>query len=313
LRAESPLWALTRTGTGRIVREGSAALRPPAPAETDLCYEELDLTRSADGRALWCYMKPKGNPSFTPTMLRELIAMRRAMQIHYSAPHRDVEAPRYFIGGSRLPQIFNLGGDLAYFLENIRSQDRDGLTQYAHDCVDVAYHMSTGFGLPTITIALVQGDALGGGFEGALSFNVVIAEKSARFGLPEVLFNLFPGMGAYHLIARKLNATRAEQMILSGTIYTAAELHEMGLIDVLAEDGQGEVAVQDYIARHDRQHAVLRSLREVRNRVLPLSLRSLKEVADIWVDHALQLDPSDLRRMERLRSAQGRRLAALPA
>jgi DSF synthase len=46
------------------------------------------------------------------------------------------------------------------------------------------------------TIALVQGDALGGGFETALSSNVLIAERSAKLGFPEILFNLFPGMGA---------------------------------------------------------------------------------------------------------------------
>ena len=56
------------------------------------------------------------------------------------------------------------------------------------------YGNSAAFHTPLITIALVQGDALGGGFECALSFDVLIAERSAKMGLPEVLFNLFPGM-----------------------------------------------------------------------------------------------------------------------
>ena len=304
------MWALARGDGGRLVRDSAATSPPPTPAESDLVFDELDLTRSPDGRTVWCYMRPKEKPSFTPSMLRELITLRRAMQARYAGPNVVDTAPRYFVGGSRLPRIFNLGGDLAYFADKIRAQDHKGLLAYAHDCVDVGYHMANGFGLPMITIALVQGDALGGGFEGALSFNVIVAEKSAKFGLPEILFNLFPGMGAYHFLARKLDAARAERMILGGNIYSAAQLHELGLVDVLADDGEGEAAVRDYIARHDRQHAVLRSIRQVRNRVAPLSLRSLKDVAEIWADHALRLEESDLRKMERLRSAQSRRLAA---
>ena len=58
--------------------------------------------------------------------------------------------------------------------------------------------MRSSFNLPFTTISLVQGDALGGGFEAALCGDIIIAEKQARFGFPEVLFNLFPGMGAYN-------------------------------------------------------------------------------------------------------------------
>jgi len=55
--------------------------------------------------------------------------------------------------------------------------------------------MANNLFLPLTTISLAQGDALGGGFEAALSCSVIIAERRARFGFPEVMFNLFPGMG----------------------------------------------------------------------------------------------------------------------
>ena len=312
IRTESPLWTLRRSDFGRIVREAiptQPVLDAPEPV---LLHDELELSRDPDGRTLWCYMCPKERPSFTPSLLRELIALRRSLQAAHAAPH-SAPSPRYFVGGSRLPHIYNLGGDLAYFAEKIRAGDRDGLRRYAYDCVDVGYHMWTGFDLPIVTIALVQGDALGGGFEGALSFNVIVAEKSARFGLPEILFNLFPGMGAYSFMSRKLDAARAERMILGGEIYSAEQLHAMGLIDVLAENGQGEAVVREYIGRHAKHHAVHRSIRAVRNRVIPLTLDELRDVADVWVDHALTLEDSDLRKMERLRAAQDRRLANVKA
>jgi DSF synthase len=272
-------------------------------------YRELDLSLDHQDGTIWCFMRPNGPPSFTSGLLAELISVRRTIQRMFASLNPGETAPiRYFVGGSRIPGIYNLGGDLGFFVDSIRARDRDALVRYAYDCVDVGYHMAVGFHLPIITIALVQGDALGGGLEGALSFNVLVAEKSAKFGLPEVLFNLFPGMGAFSFLSRKLDASRAEQMIMSGKLYSAGELHEMGLIDVLAEDGRGEEAVRDYIAHNRRQHAVRRRMRDIRMRVNPLTLEELRDVTEIWVDHAMRLEDADLRKMQRLMSAQLRRL-----
>ena len=272
-------------------------------------FNELDLRLSAQDETIWCHMRPNGPPSFTPTLLHDLISMRRLLQRLFASLRPGETAPvKYFVGGSRIPKMYNLGGDLNFFIKSIRARDVESLRSYAHDCVDVAYHMMMGFHLPVITIALVQGDALGGGFEGALSFNVLVAEKRAKFGLPEILFNLFPGMGAFSLLSRKLDVTRAHKMILSGRVFSATELYEMGLIDILAEDGRGEEAVQEYIAQNRRHHAVHRRVREVGMRVTPLSLDELRDVTDIWAEHAMRLQETDLRNMERLAGAQLRRI-----
>jgi DSF synthase len=304
----APAGLLATTGRGQSppLAEALAELRFSGAR-----YQELDIDVDRQHQALWCYMRPVGVPSFTPTLLHELIALRGSIQRLFASPGAADNAPiRYFVGGSRLPRIYNLGGDLRFFAESIRSGNREALRRYAYDCVDVGYHMWTGFKVPVITIALVQGDALGGGFEGALSFNVLVAERSAKFGLPEILFNLFPGMGAFSFLSRKLDAARAQRMIMSGQIYGAEELHAMGLVDVLAEDGQGENAVRDYIARNSRHHAVHRSIYRARQRVNPLTFEELRDVTDIWVDTAMQLNPADLKKMERLMSMQVRRVDA---
>jgi DSF synthase len=275
-------------------------------------YRELDLTLNPHDEAIWCFMRPAGPPSFTPMLLRELISVRRTLQRMFANLRPGEAAPiKYFVGGSRIPGIYNLGGDLSFFIECIRARNLEALRNYAHDCVDVAYHMTVGFHLPLVTIGLVQGDALGGGFEGALSFNVLVAEKNAKFGLPEILFNLFPGMGAFSFLSRKLDAARAHKMIVSGRIYSATELYDMGLIDVLAEEGCGEEAVRDYIVQNRRQHTVHRRIRDVNMRVNPLSLEELRDVTDIWAEHAMRLAEPDLRNMERLANAQLRRVKRL--
>jgi len=266
------------------------------------------LTFNPRDEAIWCYIQPAGPPSFTPTLLRELISMRATLQRMFAnLPPGEAAPVKYFVSGSRIPGIYNLGGDLGFFIACIRERNLEALRNYAHAWADVVYHMTVGFHLPLITIGLVQGDALGGGFEAALSFNVLVAEKSAKFGLP-VLFNLFPGMGAFSFLSRKLDAARAQKMILSGRIYSATELYDMGLIDVLAEDGCGEKAVRDYIAHHSRHHTVHCCIRDVGMRVNPFSLEELLDIADIWAEHAMRLEESDLRYMERLASAQPRRI-----
>ncbi len=249
-------------------------------------------------------MRPQERPSFTPGLLSDLADMQRSLSAMFAGGERPV---RYYVLGSELPGIFNLGGDLTVLADKIRAHDGEALRRYALACIDVLYNNAVSFNLPVVTIAMVQGDALGGGFEAALSCDVIIAEKGARFGLPEVLFNLFPGMGAYSFLSRRLDGARAEKMILSGKIYSAEELHEMGLVQVLAEPGRGEEAVRDFIERNARRHNSQSAVFRAGRRVSPLSYDELRDVTDIWVEAALNLGESDLRKMARLTSAQNRR------
>jgi DSF synthase len=162
--------------------------------------------------------------------------------------------------------------------------------------------------LPIVTVALIQGDVLGGGFEAALSNDLIFAEEGARFGLPEVLFNLFPGMGAYSFLSRRLDGTRARQMILSGRLYGAEELCALGIVDQVVPSGQGEAALRAHLDRHDHRHGVLCALARVERRCQPISYDELLDVADVWVETARGLGERELRRMEHLAKAQERRV-----
>ncbi len=157
-----------------------------------------------------------------------------------------------------------------------------------------------------MTIALLQGDALGGGFESALSCDVLIAERQAKFGLPEVLFNLYPGMGAYSFLSRRVGMLKAEEIILGGKTYTAEEMLALGGIDMVVDQGEGERAVRDYIARNRSRQLALQAVYKVRRRVNPVSLEELNDITDLWVDTALRLSDQDLRRMCRIAAAQDR-------
>jgi len=129
-------------------------------------------------------------------------------------------------------------------------------------------------------------------------------------GFPEILFNLFPGMGAYSLLARRMEPARAERLLRSGQQYRAQKLWEMGIVDVLALDGEGVRAVNDFIRRHSRSRNGQQAIQQVRQRVNPLTYQELLDVVEIWADAALRLTARDLRVMTRIAAAQQRLDAA---
>ena len=263
----------------------------------------LDTERNA----LWHYLNPVPRPVFTQTLLSEMLDVQEHVKRHLLEHGPDNAEIQYLVLASASPEVFSLGGDLKLFAQLIRNRDRDCLISYGRACIEVVHNYATHVSCPGLTtISLVQGSALGGGFEAALSTNVLVAERSASLGLPEILFNLFPGMGAYSLLARRLDMARAERLLSSGRQYSAAELYDLGIVDVLAEDGEGVHAVNTFIRKHGRSRNGLLAIQQVRERLSPLEFRELEDVVMIWVDAAMRLTERDLRTMERLVAAQNR-------
>lgn len=270
----------------------------PEAVGTDRHFRQLTTCYEAAHRIGWFYMRGAPRPCFTPTLLQDIDTWFR--QVKQEQDASGGEHYRYLVLASGIEGVFNLGGDLALFRSLIQQRDGQRLLGYAKACINVLYQNIVHLERNLTTIALVQGDALGGGFEAALSSNVVIAERGCKMGLPEILFNLFPGMGAYSLLSRRIGPVRAEQMILSGRLYTAEELHELGVVDILAEKGEGELALADYIRRAERAANGYRAMREVKDACNPVTYQELLEITTIWVEAALRLEDRDLRMMERL-------------
>lgn len=260
---------------------------------------------------IWGYFNPKGTACFSLGLLKDIRAHDNALASNAGQVEVGGQLTKasYYVLASRTPRVFNLGGDLALFVLLIKARDRDALAHYARLCIDNMYPRIQNFFCPTLTtISLVQGDALGGGFESALSSDVIVAEESAQLGLPEILFNLFPGMGAYSLLARRIGMRAAEELILSGKVLPARTLHEMGVVDVLAPDGQGETAVREWINRHARRRNGMQAVFRTRQLVHPVTREELDAIAETWVDAAMRLEDRDLKMMSRIVRAQMRRM-----
>ena len=261
---------------------------------------QMSAWYEAERNVMWMMLHAHPRPCFNLELLVDIANLVRAAK-------KSGLPIDFWVTGSTVPGLYNVGGDLAFFAQHIRAGDRSALMAYARSCIDAVYQAMTGFGVDAISIALVEGTALGGGFEAALAHEYVLAQKGAKLGFPEIAFNMYPGMGAYSLVARKAHMRLAEQLISTGASHSAEWHHEKGLVDLVFEPGEAYLATRTFIdgIRHKLNgiHAMLRA----RRRVLPITKSELLDITEDWADSAFRLEEKDLAYMERLVMLQNKR------
>ena len=283
-----------------------ANLRFPCSRENSNYDVEFDPTTGT----IWGFFNPKGTPNFSLGLLADIRSHDSALEKNHGTVQFSGEMvnANYYVAASKVPGVYNLGGDLSLFMLLIKTRDRQALLNYGRLCIDNIYPRINNYFCPTLTtLSLVQGDALGGGFETALASDILIAEESATLGLPEILFNLFPGMGAYNLLARRIGMQAAEKLILSGELLPAKKLHEMGVVDILAPDGQGESVTHEWIRRNQKRRNGFQAVQQAKKIVQPITRDQLDQIVELWVDAALRLDEKDIKMMHRIVRSQTRR------
>jgi enoyl-CoA hydratase/carnithine racemase len=124
--------------------------------------------------------------------------------------------------------------------------------------------------LPMPTIAAIEGNALGGGFELALCCDIRIASERALVGLPEVGLGAIPGSGGTQRLTRLVGPGRAKRIIFSGEPIDARTAAEWGLIEGVVGSGRAEVEA--------------RTLAEVIARRSPFAVREAKRLIDAATD-----------------------------
>jgi len=270
--------------------------------------KEISVRYDPKTEAIWSYTKPSNRPCYNLELIHEYRQLQKDIIVYFESNDFTPKTPlKYIVNASQTARIFNYGGDLNLFLELIKNKDTDQLFQYAKICIDVVYFNAINLNLPITTISLVEGDALGGGFEGAISSNICIVEEDAHMGLPEIKFNLIPGMGAYSFLARLVGIKLTEEIIGSGKMYDAATLHEMGVITQVVKRGEGKKAIDLFMKRHSRAFNGMQALQAARHRYAPIDYDELIDITKIWVDAALCLTDKDLKMMKKLVDAQNQK------
>ena len=129
-------------------------------------------------------------------------------------------------------------------------------------------------------IAAVNGFALGGGCELAMTCDIIVAGESARFGQPEVKIGIIPGGGGTQRLTRAVGKYKAMKICLTGDLFTAKEASEMGLVSEVVPDAEVE----------KRAVAIAQQIAEL----APLAVQQIKEVVlagqDASLETALRLE-----------------------
>ena len=270
-------------------------------------FTTLDFEYEPESQSAWMYYKAACPPFYSSQTLIDMLSVMESIKLLFGSPHIARNPIRYFAMASHKPGVFNLGGDLAMFARSIKNGEREAMRTYAHACIDVIHGLTTALGLPVVTLSVITGQALGGGLEAALAEDFVLADEAAKIGVPEVAFNTFPGMGAVTLLSRRLGTAKAEEIIASGQVYSGRQMHEIGVVDILAREGEARNTALDWMLQGgEERHARRLMLAAARRRFFPVSRDELIRITDLWVQCSFDVTPQDIRHMERLATAQAR-------
>jgi enoyl-CoA hydratase/carnithine racemase len=188
-------------------------------------YQHVELRRHGEGGrvAELVLDRPEAHNALSTAMARDIGAATEALA-------QDIGV-RAVVLSSSAPRAFCVGADL---------KERNGFTD--DQLLDQRGHFRAAFGgvlsLPVPTVAAVHGFALGGGFEFALSCDLIVADETAVLGLPEVTVGVIPGGGGTQLLVRRVGSARAADLVFTGRRVEADEAEAMGLIDRRAPAGR---------------------------------------------------------------------------
>jgi len=282
-------------------------------------YTQLGLQfERAHGNTLW--VKMRRDPvqavlNYSFPLLREMHDMVTSVKeanAHWN--HEGTLFPiEYAVMCSDHPEYFNLGGDLKFIRHCLKQRDRHLLREYALLGLEVMREWTQCGSRTMTTIALVQGKALGGGFETAMGADYLIAEEHSVFGFPEVLFGLFPFTGALQLLSSHVGVHQAERMITNARIYTAAELQEMGIVDLVCPKGKGRQAARDFIEGHAKRRRPRLVVQRCRHRMMDLDEEVMLAIVEEWVELAMNMRLEEARALDMLIMMQGKGDRSLPS
>jgi DSF synthase len=260
---------------------------------------QLSAYYEEERHIMWMMLRAEPRPCFNHALIEDIMTLAQAAK--ESSLQFD-----FWVTGSLVPNMFNVGGDLNFFAEAIKNRKRESMMAYARACIDCVHAAARGFDTGAISIAMVEGSALGGGFEAALAHHFVLAQNNARMGFPEIAFNLFPGMGGYSLVARKSGMKLAEELIWTGESHTAEWFESRGLVDHLFQPEDGYMATRTFIDTIRPKLNGMRAMLRARQRVLQLTRSELMDITEDWVQAAFTIEEKDIAYIERLVMLQDR-------
>lgn len=139
-------------------------------------YAEIETHFEPATRILWRGRRIDGPTWLSLDMLAELRDVQTRLSHGVAEDTGPGQRPvRAIVSWSRAPRAWCHGLDLRLLARLIRAENVTGLRRYLQAAIDALFPNTIGLHLPVLTVALIQGDALGGGFEAALAHDVIVA------------------------------------------------------------------------------------------------------------------------------------------
>lgn len=180
------------------------------------------LVDIVEGVALLTVNRPKALNALNSEVLDELQSAAEALNL-------DTAVKAVVVTGSG-EKAFVAGADIAEMAE-INSMQALAFARKGQKLISFIGQMNKP------VIAAVNGFALGGGLELALACDFIYASETAKFGLPEVTLGIMPGFGGTQKLPRLIGRNRANEMIFTGKMLTAAEAREWGIVNAVCPAG----------------------------------------------------------------------------
>ena len=182
--------------------------------------EELVLCTKEDGIAKVTINNPDTLNSLDPAMLKALEETFKALEGDKSLKCVILTGagPKSFVAGADIPTMVNIKGK--------EIDDYIGLGQRVMRAVET---------FPTPVIAMMNGFALGGGLELALSCDLIVASERAKIGQPEVNLGIIPGFGGTQRLIQRCGIAVSRRLTYTGDIIRAPEALQLGIVDYVAE------------------------------------------------------------------------------
>ena len=273
----------------------------------------LQVEHEVETATLWITLTTTQKPCLRRQLIEDFNALADTIKLEHG---RKIPSPnqsiKFVVLRSDSDRVFNLGGDLDHFVDAITAGSVDSLRYYGRIGAAGCLSLASGFGASIITISLVRGIAVGGGFEVARCCNYMVAEEDAVFQLPEANFGLFPASGIISIISPRIGPKATRELVVECRRLSCADALATDVLDAIAATGDGERRVRELIVHLTPRHAAAVATHRGLHRMAGITMEALVDEADLWARSAMHLSPDSLSTMRRLSKAQARRFKVDP-
>ena len=205
--------------------------------------------------------------------LEQFAAAIKSLEADTSACIISSAQKRGFCAGADLRELYHGAVALA------EKERNAGVRDFVERCHAVANVIDAA---PFVTIAAVHGVCFGGGLELALTCDVIIADKMARFAFPELRLGLIPGFGGIPRLKRDLGNAFVRDFLLTGRSVNASRAQAVGLVAQLAGEGEALKVARTTAAQITKFDATTRAV--AKKFLKPIPYADLKQEVEIFCD-----------------------------